>query len=146
MYPHAAPAVAPRRSPPRHLPLPHRPRPQAHSANYTASARLRLSRLIRRCNSPRNKPAGPSHRQWPLPPHGRSSQHPPDGQGEHSVLNNPCTKISKITSFSLPTTQLLFTICFGRKSGILLKVFTESELFGEIELFCYLFDIHRTIF
>ena len=36
----------------------------------------------------------------------------------------------------------LFAVCFGRKSSMLLKVFTKGELFGEIQLFCYLLNIH----
>lgn len=38
--------------------------------------------------------------------------------------------------------HILFAVCFGRKSGMLLEVFAESELFGEIQLFCYLLNIH----
>ena len=38
--------------------------------------------------------------------------------------------------------HILFAVCFGRKSGMLLEVFAESELFGKIQLFCYLLNIH----
>jgi len=40
----------------------------------------------------------------------------------------------------------MLSIRFGRKSSMLLEVFTESKLFREIQLFCYLFNTHCAIF